>query len=436
MKRLLLLVLVSLMLAACAPVAGSTEEPEGTDEVETPEIELSETFTVGTPFWLAIDGTAAQQDGELQITFLDVTEDSRCPVGGNIQCAWSGQVTTLLEVKLHETAMQPSLTIPDPRSGISSAALFDQYTIQLLEVQPVPASLDPIERSLYRAQIVIHAGTPTPTPATPTFALGEPFWINLDDTMKLASGGLELYFLDVPKDERCPVSTDIQCAEEGPVVVTLDARHNGGSTWAMLSLPDTSQFPSRMVVFDIFTIELLAVEPPRTSMERVERSQYRAQIVVTQNEPADTTPGVTPTPAPAEIEPSGTFALAEPFWLEVGQMRSLDDGSLGLAFLGVTEDSRCPPTVQCVWAGQVTILLQATLGPTAGQASLTFPHSQMGDSRAGLFGLYSVEILAIEPAASLDPIPQSAYRAQLLVTEGVPPDVTPIGVTAAPSPTP
>jgi hypothetical protein len=73
---------------------------------------------------------------------------------------------------------------------------------------------------------------------------------------------------------------------------------------------------------------------------------------------------------------------------------------------------------------------------TAGQTSLTFPDSQMGNSQAGLFSLYTVELLAIEPQKTLLDIERSTYRAQLIVTESVSSEVTPMNVTVAPSVTP
>ncbi|MDM8566318.1 hypothetical protein QUF74_11810 [Candidatus Halobeggiatoa sp. HSG11] len=48
--------------------------------------------------------------------------------------------------------------------------------------------------------------------------------------------------------------------------------------------------------------------------------------------------------------------------LKMAQSAVLDDENLHITFARVTEDSRCPSDVQCVWAGQVTVLLQFALG--------------------------------------------------------------------------
>ena len=270
MRWVLPLLLLCLMLTACSPAEASTQE------VETPD-----TFTLETPFWIEMDQTVSQQDGSLELTFLDVPEDSRCPVGTNIQCAWAGQVTTRLQTRLGDAAAEVSVTFPNSQMGISTAVLYDQYTLELLAVEPVPTSMDPIERSAYRAQLVVREGLPTATPTPVTFSLGTPFWMNMDDTLLLADGSLSLFFLDVPKDQRCPVGTNIDCEQQGPVIVWLQTRLGGKSGEAWLTLPDPNQGVSRAVLFDTYTIELLAVEPQRTSLDRIEHSAYRVQLIVT-----------------------------------------------------------------------------------------------------------------------------------------------------------
>ncbi|MDO5506242.1 MAG: hypothetical protein Q4F49_08145 [Pseudoxanthomonas suwonensis] len=43
--------------------------------------------------------------------------------------------------------------------------------------------------------------------------------------------------------------------------------------------------------------------------------------------------------------------------LSPGQRARLDDGST-LHYVGIVEDSRCPPDVQCVWAGDAALALR------------------------------------------------------------------------------
>lgn len=423
MRRVLLLILLSLVLAACAAV-----------EAPAPDILSPGTFDLDEPFWIEMDAEMMQADGPLRLTFAEVTEDSRCPVGGSIQCAWAGQVVILLKTSFIEAAGAVSLTFPNSQLGVSSAVLFDTYTVQLLAVEPVRTSTDELDRSAYRVQLLVTEGLPTATPAPQTFEPGVPFWINMDDTLVETHGALEIFFLDVPEDSRCPVGGNINCEEAGRVTVRLQARLAGKESEAWMTIPDINQGVSRAEVFGSHTIELLAVEPQRTSLDRIPHADYRAHLMVTRIVVPTSEPPATLPPAPA-----GTFAPGEPFWIQRDQVMTLENGSLGVKFIDVTEDSRCPvnTAIQCFWAGQVVILVQAMLGPTTGQVSLTLPDSQLGVSRGGLFGLYTVELLAVEPEkSSTDEIDPSAYRAQLIVTEGVPESVTPMSVTVAPSITP
>jgi hypothetical protein len=269
MRWVLPFLLVSLILAACAPAEA------GTQPIDSPD-----TFALGTPFWIKMDQTVSQQGGSLELTFVDVPEDSRCPVGTNIQCIWAGQVTTLLQTRLNDAAAEVSLTYPNSQMGTSSSVLYDRYTIELLAVEPVRTSLDPIVQSAYRAQLIVKEGLPTPTPAPAMFSLGTPFWMNMDDRLLLADGSLSLSFIDVPKDQRCPVGTNIDCEQQGPVIVWLQASLDGNTDEAWLTLPDANQGLARGGLFDTYTIELLAVEPQRASLDRIEHSAYRAQLIV------------------------------------------------------------------------------------------------------------------------------------------------------------
>jgi hypothetical protein len=68
------------------------------------------------------------------------------------------------------------------------------------------------------------------------------------------------------------------------------------------------------------------------------------------------------------------------------------------------EDSRCPTTVQCVWAGRIVLRVEVEAGAGADTADLP-----MGVP-VGLGGL-SLTLFSAEPAKrSLEPIPLSSYR--------------------------
>lgn len=61
-----------------------------------------------------------------------------------------------------------------------------------------------------------------------------------------------------------------------------------------------------------------------------------------------------------------TVADGSDFTLQVGERATLADDSR-LRYVRLVEDSRCPPDVQCVWAGDAIVALQWTSAAGAAQ---------------------------------------------------------------------
>lgn len=98
-------------------------------------------------------------------------------------------------------------------------------------------------------------------------------------------------------------------------------------------------------------------------------------------------------PRPGQAEP----VLGEPFELRFGDSARLASGSLELAFLAVTEDSRCPIGATCVWEGQCKVVLSLTPEGAAGQKfDLTFRAGHPELAAAEVLG-HRVEIHDVKP---------------------------------------
>ena len=72
----------------------------------------------------------------------------------------------------------------------------------------------------------------------------------------------------------------------------------------------------------------------------------------------------------------------------------------------IVSDSRCPAGVTCIWAGTVeirTVLSTSIANGEKGEYVLTLGKSQK-------FGNYTVTLVAVIPAKSQTPIPDSSYR--------------------------
>jgi serpin B len=118
--------------------------------------------------------------------------------------------------------------------------------------------------------------------------------------------------------------------------------------------------------------------------------------------------------ASAQENPSAYIALGYPFKLGIGQTAHYIEEDVQVRMMGVTEDSRCPSDVQCIWAGQISILLELANisdGSVIGQLTLTkmgmgnggnhtLSNTTLGGYLVGLDGVspYPVSTSQIEPS--------------------------------------
>jgi hypothetical protein len=110
-----------------------------------------------------------------------------------------------------------------------------------------------------------------------------------------------------------------------------------------------------------------------------------------------------------------TAPLNRAFTLDVGQTVSVDDAELSIKFVRVTEDSRCPANVQCIWAGNGQIEIEARDDGQPNKLSL----NTMEGVKEVVVGLYRIQLLALDPSpAAGQNIPTGSYRATLQVRRG------------------
>jgi hypothetical protein len=65
--------------------------------------------------------------------------------------------------------------------------------------------------------------------------------------------------------------------------------------------------------------------------------------------------------------------MSEEFCLSIGQHASVTGQDLAISFGEVTEDSRCPSNVTCVWAGRVSCVVELTHAGSCYRITLTEP---------------------------------------------------------------
>jgi hypothetical protein len=87
----------------------------------------------------------------MDIRFVDVTGDSRCPQG--VECIWAGQVSCAVEITKYDIVNQ--LTLSDSAgSGASTGQDFQNYQI-LFSVTPSPTAGKTIAGDDYRLTLTV-----------------------------------------------------------------------------------------------------------------------------------------------------------------------------------------------------------------------------------------------------------------------------------------
>jgi len=111
----------------------------------------SDKVSLGQEFSLRIGESASIRGEELQVRFLEVTEDSRCPTG--VVCIWEGRVSCLVEITYRESLHQVELTEP----GLTSwppENNFNEYKIAY-HIEPYPQAGTEIAIEEYRLDLRI-----------------------------------------------------------------------------------------------------------------------------------------------------------------------------------------------------------------------------------------------------------------------------------------
>ncbi|MCB0522311.1 MAG: hypothetical protein H6577_16725 [Lewinellaceae bacterium] len=104
------------------------------------------------PFELKMNQSVKLDAGDVRLTFVGVTEDSRCPEGVN--CIQEGQVRVVLDGSADGAGMQKMEFAKKPSDKNLSKTL-GKYKIQLMQVSPYPKQNKQIKPEDYVLKVVI-----------------------------------------------------------------------------------------------------------------------------------------------------------------------------------------------------------------------------------------------------------------------------------------
>jgi hypothetical protein len=122
--------------------------------------------------------------------------------------------------------------------------------------------------------------------------------------------------------------------------------------------------------------------------------------------------------SPTTNDDSSLPTLDSQFYLKVGETTTIKSENIAVKFLEVTGDSRCPSDVVCVWAGQVSVMVNvAKNGENLGDITLTLGVSNPELAIKNVGGYY-IKVTAVNPyPISTHKIEQSEYIATLVVSK-------------------
>ena len=108
--------------------------------------------------------------------------------------------------------------------------------------------------------------------------------------------------------------------------------------------------------------------------------------------------------------------LNEEFSLSMGQRALIEGENLGIRFEEVTEDSRCPREVTCIWAGRVTCMVEITQSGSSYCMALTEPGLSDEYSRES-YKEYGLAFHVTPYPEEGKKIPPDEYRLRLTVSK-------------------
>ena len=120
------------------------------------------------------------------------------------------------------------------------------------------------------------AGAPS-GPQVSTFpGFGEEFTLRIGEHMEIESVGLDLHFLEVAADSRCPSNALIRCIWVGDAAVVIESKQ--GEADAVPVTLHTTLAP-KAVDLGVVTVALVRVDPYPTDVGEIPSGEYRAVLV-------------------------------------------------------------------------------------------------------------------------------------------------------------
>jgi len=106
--------------------------------------------TLGREFTLAVGQSVAVAGENLQLKFVEVISDSRCPTGAT--CIWAGEASSLIEIT--DSASTYRKVLSEPGSSSPTKADFTGYEV-MFNLLPYPVLGKETKAKDYRLQLIV-----------------------------------------------------------------------------------------------------------------------------------------------------------------------------------------------------------------------------------------------------------------------------------------
>lgn len=133
-RRSIPLLVLAIALAGCRPAGSQT----------------SHAASLGTAVTLAPAERAVFSQERLEVQFVAIVEDSRCP--RDVACLWAGEVKVQLAIR-GKSAESTHHELPEAQS-----TLVEGYRVTILEVRPEALSTRKISPEEYRVTLKVERG--------------------------------------------------------------------------------------------------------------------------------------------------------------------------------------------------------------------------------------------------------------------------------------
>jgi len=155
---LLMAVGLSVVIAGLTGPAGQADAEAISAPAQVPAgvRQSSDVLPIPADVQLHLGETATLDGGELQVSLVQVEEDSRCPM--NVMCVWMGR--GLVRLRATVDGVDKGEVTASTNSGPDPDAVVDRYVLSLTDLQPYPQAGQPQPLDQRVATIHVKTGTP------------------------------------------------------------------------------------------------------------------------------------------------------------------------------------------------------------------------------------------------------------------------------------